>query len=592
MSRWERTSAVGPVTWTARLSVLESALLVLIVVLFIGPILMLLVNGLRSGIPGNTTGWSLDGFRDGLGDGEMLKILAQTVVYAVAVATTATIGGTYFAWLFARTTVRLHCLIPLLVVAVIATPALFYAIAYDALANEHTGMLNVWWRNLFGGDTGPLNIQSWAGMIFVATLKSMAFSFVLIVPAFLRMSPSLEEAARISGSNQIKVLLEITVPVLLPSILGAWILACIHAMEAFEVPLVLGSPADIQVLSTQVFRFLNLATGPNYAAASALAVPVLILVLGLLRWARVLLGDREYVTVAGKAGGGTRNAPGPWAFLHSVLIAGFAAVALLLPVIQVIGLSTTSRVGTLTGLSLRQYREIWDRPDIMSAIWNTWLLAAFGGLVIGLFCTGLSWVVQRSRSRIFTTVAHSVWLGTAMPGILLGIAIFSMVVLLPATREIYGTIWLLFLGLFVAAVPVSMRGAEGNVRQVGVELYEAARVHGARPLRAWFGSVAPLLAPGTASAWFVAAMVISSNVAVPMLLSTPSTSLLAVVALDQYSTGFVQLAAAMICVNLAIWFALFAIHRIGLLLFRGVRYILDDPGPSPALARQGSDSYV
>ena len=141
----------------------------------------------------------------------------------------------------------------------------------------------------------------------------------------------------------------------------------------------------------------------------------------------------------------------------------------------------------------------------------------------------------------------------ALPGILLGVAIFSLIMVIPGARVLYGTIWLLFIGLFIAAVPIAIRGAEGSVKQIGIELYEASRVNGAGRARGWLGTIAPLLKPGVGAAWFIAAVIIASNVAVPLLLSTPRTSVLAVEALVRYREGFVQLASAMILVNLLVW---------------------------------------
>jgi len=547
-------------------------LLALCLLLFVGPVLAMFFNAFQGGVPGAQSGWTLAGLTAGLGDPAMQMVLLSTVAYSAAVSAISTIAGIYFAWLYTRTNVFLRRLIPIIMVAIIATPSLFYAIAYDTLANERTGPLNLLLRLIFGVqlETGPLNAQSWVGIIFILSIKSTAFSFVLMVPAFLSMSRSLEEAAKMSGSGRARVLLGITVPVMMPSILGAAFLSFIHAIESFEVPLILGSPRGIKVLSTQVYSFLNGTAGPDYSSASALALPVVLLILLLLRWQKSILGERGFVTISGKGGGSSREELGRSVWVHSVAVGAFAVVGFVLPVVQIVASSMSAQLGSFLNFRFDQYQAVFNSKPIMDSVFNTWSLAAVGGLFIAVFCVLMAWIVTQSGSRAAEWASKSVWLGLALPGILLGVAIFSLIMFLPGARVIYGTIWLLFIGFFIAAVPIAMRSAEGPVKQIDKALYEASRVHGARPVRGWLGTIAPLLRPAIASSWFVAAVIIASNVAVPLLLSTPQTSVLAVQSLTLFREGYVQQACVVVVLNLAIWLGLYLL----MLFFGALRRVL------------------
>lgn len=518
------------------------------------PLVMTVVLALREGPPGAQTGWTLEGVR-ALLDGDMVRVILATCAYALAVTVLSTIGAIYFAWLAARTNAWLRWLLPLVMIAIIVTPSLFYAISFDLLASQRTGILNELIRTVTGSsaETGPLDVQSWPGMIVVASIRSIAFSFVLILPAMLRVPQALEEAARLAGAGRVRTLATVVVPVVAPSVLGAAILAAIQSTEAFEVPLILGGPAEKSVLSTEIFALMQRVEGADYGAAAALGLPVMAVIAVLVLWQRRILQNRDFTTVAGKAAGRERVALGRTRPLHTLVILAFVVLALVLPLVQVAQSAFSDRFGEWSNLSTRHLDRINDNPQILSAISNSWWLAVVGGAVVALAAVLMSWVMVRTTPRRSALLSSSVWLVTVLPGILLGVTLFSMVMVLPATRSLFGTVWLLFGAFFIAAMPIAVRAADGPVRQIAPELYEASRVHGAGPVRAWLSTVLPLLPPGLFAAWFVAAVIISSNVAVPLLLSTPQTTLLPVEAMTRYRQGDIGLASTLILINLAAW---------------------------------------
>ena len=66
---------------------------------------------------------------------------------------------------------------------------------------------------------------------------------LLLVPAFRNMDAALEEVSRTSGAGTIGTLWRIVVPILAPTILAVMLLGIIRSMQAFEVELILGTPA-------------------------------------------------------------------------------------------------------------------------------------------------------------------------------------------------------------------------------------------------------------------------------------------------------------------------------------------------------------
>src|SRR5699024_11000678 len=108
------------------------------------------------------------------------------------------------------------------------------------------------------------------------------------------------------------------------------------------------------------------------------------------------------------------------------------------------------------------------------------------------------------------------------------------------------------LGLAVAAVPIAARIAQPAIQQVGEELEESARMAGATPVRTVVDIVLPLVQRSFLAGWFVTALVISGNLAIPILLASPETETISLTAFNFYRNGYPSKAAAVSVLVLAI----------------------------------------
>src|SRR3989440_9765753 len=119
-------------------------------------------------------------------------------------------------------------------------------------------------------------------------------------PALRNMAPSLGEAAEVAGVSPFSTLFTVTFPLIAPAIISGMLLSFIVMLGIYGIPAVLGTPGDIPVLTTYIFK-LTAWSPPLYSTAAAVAI-ILMVVTGLLVWLqqRVLAG-RSYTTVAGKA---------------------------------------------------------------------------------------------------------------------------------------------------------------------------------------------------------------------------------------------------------------------------------------------------
>lgn len=549
----------------------SAALVVLAVVafLFVYPIVMLIIGAFRNADPTLPAQWGWQSFQEVYSNPRTYETLATSGVFAVSTTVLALLLAVYLAFLSARTLTPLRRLITPVAVIVLALPPTFFAISWGMLGNERVGSINEVIGLITGTEFSLLNINSWFGVIFVTVLHMAAVTYLLLIGPFTALDRSLEEAAQVAGAGAFRTFFTIDVPVLAPTILGVAILGFVRGLEAFDVPIILGTPAGIYVIATEIYGQIQNFTPPNYGGASALSVILLVLVIILvfLQWRA--LGKRQFVTVAGKNFRRERWDIGRWKFAGTAVIALYVLLAVILPVVQLGIGALQPYFGARFGLfTLDHIESALTTPELTDAITLTLILAIVCGALASVFSAVASYLIARSRSRITKLVELSIWLPWAVPGVVLSLAFAWAFLAVPGLRSLYGTPWILALALTVSVVPIAMRPIQGAIAQLSQELEDAARTNGATASRMFFGIVIRIIAPSFIAAWFVSAILVSGNLAVPTLLSGVGNKTVPILVFQLYTNGAVVEAAALLLVYLVIMFAiiglLWILYRIAL----------------------------
>lgn len=545
-TRMKRRPSTGPFT-TAR------GMLPLIIVVgffFATPIVMLGVGAFRNAPPGQDAQWSLDAFARTFTDPATYTTFWNSTVLALSSTLLSTVLALALVFFVTRTTTRLRKLVTPTMVLVVALPPLFYAMSWGMLGNPVIGMINVWWRDVTQSDGVLFNAYSWVGLISVYVIKGTAFCYLLLLGPFSALDRSLEEAAQVSGARRLRTVLGIDLVVLAPAITGVIILNFVLALEGFDVPLFLGTPAGIQVFSTQIYGFIADQTPADYGGASVLALflVALVCVLVWIQW--LILGRRRYTTVSGKS---YNTAPwniGGWIWLGTVLIVLYIVLGVVLPFIQLVYGSLQPFFGGGGALSFVNYEQLFTDSRSVTALQSTFLVALLGGFATMLLAFVIGYAVTHNETRLRRVLEVLTWLPYAVPGIVLALGMSWMFVSLPGFRDMYGSLLLVAVALVVAVVPIAMRGLQPAILQINRELEEAARVSGAHPLRVVLQVVLPLILPSFLAGWFVVAIVISGNLAIPVLLSSVHSPTVPLLVYELHTQGDTSRAAALFVVVL------------------------------------------
>src|SRR6185369_17369497 len=129
------------------------------------------------------------------------------------------------------------------------------------------------------------------------------------------MDPSLEESARVAGSNNFQIAWRITFPIVRPALLASAMLNFVRAIESFDTPAIIALPARIEVFTTKIYREAVCAFPPNQNLAATYGVSLLLVTMVFVYFYRHLTQRSErYVTVTGRGYRPTLVDLGKWRY--------------------------------------------------------------------------------------------------------------------------------------------------------------------------------------------------------------------------------------------------------------------------------------
>src|SRR2546427_315873 len=255
-------------------------------------------------------GATLVHYRQVFTDPQLQKALWNTVVLAFWAGLASLAIGAPMAWLTARTDLPGKRLIRGLIMASFVTPPFLGAFAWVMLAGPNAGLLNKLYRALTGAEDPLVNVFSMPGLIFVVSIYTFPYVFIMIANTLELIASDLEDAASILGAGRVRVALTVTLPMVLPAIASGFILAVLQALALFGSPAILALPAGFHTITTQIWAPFHYP--PQVEMAAAFSLPPLLPTALPLPVQKQLLGRRGYAAIGGQGGERRRNPPRPW----------------------------------------------------------------------------------------------------------------------------------------------------------------------------------------------------------------------------------------------------------------------------------------
>src|SRR5258708_7593348 len=226
-------------------------------------------------------------------------IIANTAFVACIATVMAVVIGFLAAWTLTRTKLPgSRQLERLMELPYYMTP-LVGALGWSILAAPRTGFVNQLWHGI-GGRGDPVQVYSPFGIARVTALVEGNVAFVMIAAAMKSMDAALEESARVMGAGKWRAMLTVTLPLVMPGVLGAAVFVFAEMLGSFAAAFVLGLPGRYVVITTAIWQAVQ-SFPPDYPRASALGIALFAVMFATLSLYRVMLRGGNFGPITGKA---------------------------------------------------------------------------------------------------------------------------------------------------------------------------------------------------------------------------------------------------------------------------------------------------
>lgn len=510
----------------------------IVVYLVLPPLALLLISTFKSTkdlLPLEPGPWTFDNYIQAFSDPETFLLFQNSLVYAFGTVAISLSLGAALVWLIERSDLPGRNVVFGLVLLPIAIPGIVKAIGWAMLANPSIGVLNSLLRRTFElGDWGPLNIYSLSGMIFVSALSHVPSVALMLAGAFRNFDPALEEASHMSGGGWSSTQRYVTLPLLKPSLLAAFIYFFAAGLDDFQIPAILGINADVHVFSTRIFLATHPARGlPDFGLASAYSMLLLGVAMTLiLLYRRMIRKSERFAVVTGKGYRPARTRLGKWKYVAFGGVALYLLLAAVLPMLTLLWVSlqpffAVPSMRALGRISLRHYADLASLSQFHLAVVNTLIIAPIVATATMMLSTLIAWNAARGQYRGGAIPDFLTFINLAVPTIVFGLALVFVYLSFPILHPIYGTIWILVIAFTTRYLTYSTRLMGGAIIQIHKELEEASDVSGASRWGTFLRVTLPLLMPSFFNGWMWVAVHSLREATLAVMLMTPANVLIA-----------------------------------------------------------------
>ena len=250
----------------------------------------------------------------------------------------------------------------------------------------------------------------------------MPHVYLCVAAALRGLSSDAEEAACSAGASPWRVALDVSLPMAMPAILFAGVLVFLLGFELFGLPLVLGDPQGLLVLSTYLYKLSNKLALSPYQLMAVVAVIIAAITLPLVFMLRLLLSEAQrHVAVRTKGLRSARLKLGGWRWPAFLAIVLWLTVTVLVPLAAITLRSFVESWGEGIALpnvlTLDHYRALLEHADVTRSMINTLGIGLAGGAAAVVVYTAIALAIHRWPSDWARAVNYLVMVPCAMPGL-------------------------------------------------------------------------------------------------------------------------------------------------------------------------------
>ncbi len=427
----------------------------------------------------------------------------NSLALAVSVGLGTTSLGLAFALIVTRTGVRGKRLLRALTVLPIITPPFVIGLSIILLFGL-SGAVTTFLDTTLG--IAPSRwVYGLPGIWFAQMLAFTPIAFLVLIGVVEGVSPSMEEAAQTLRAGRWKTFTTVSLPLMRPGLVNAFLLGFIESMADFGNPLVLGGNYD--VLSTEIF-FAIVGAQNDPAKAAVLALVLLSFTLSAFFVQRRWLAGKSFTTVTGKGDAGL-HVPLPkqlnWLVFGTAL--PWAGLTLIIYCMIMFGgfvetwghdhSFTIRHYLTAFSVTTSEHGWIWS-GGAWNSFFTTISIAAIAAPLTATVGLLTAYLLVRQNFAGKNAFEFGTMLSFAIPGTVIGVS-YIMAFNVPPI-ELTGTGAILVLCFVFRNMPVGVRAGIASMTQIDKSLDEASLTLGANTFTTVRRVVLPLLRPAIIAA--------------------------------------------------------------------------------------------
>ncbi|MFB6120847.1 MAG: ABC transporter permease [Halobacteriaceae archaeon] len=400
-----------------------------------------------------------------------LRVLGRSVALVAVVTAATVVLGVSLAVLTVQTDLPFRRFWTVVTALPLVIPS--YLGAFAALsAFGRGGLLS----ELLGTTVPPLT--GFTGTAVVMTLYTYPYVYLTTRASLLSLDASLVRAARSLDATRREAFRRVTLPQITPGIAAGALLVALYTLSDF------GTPNFMRLQVFTQFIYARYVHATDYAVV--LSLELIAVTAGIILLQSRIGADRSGAYASGGQRGATKLSLGKWRYPAMALPAAVATAALVAP---------------LTIFCLLLFREDAGYVSEPSFAWSyavdsvtVSLLAAVAAVLVAL---PIALQAAQSDSRLAWLADRAAYVGFAVPGIVLGIALVSFG--LDVLPWLHKTLPILIFAYVVRFMPQALGSIRTSILQVDRNLVAAARTLGKSPAAAFRSVTLPLIAPGMAT---------------------------------------------------------------------------------------------
>jgi iron(III) transport system permease protein len=406
-----------------------------------------------------------------------VQVLINSLVLVTGVTVFSILVGVPLAYLVVRTDLPFPRLWTVLAALPLVIPSYIGAFAFDSAfgtSGEFNEILTP-----FGIPAVP-EVSGLAGTVLVLTLYTYPYVFLTTRAALLSMDDSLVEAARSLGHSRASSFRRVTAPQIRPAVAAGALLVALYALSDFGTPAIL----QYDVFTRVIFVELGLA---NLDLAALLSVELLAVTAVILAIESRLRSDDPLYSSGNRSSSTVRL--GKWRWPAILFPASVALTAIVVPVTVLLLWLQRDNVpfGRYAGLAFE-----WQYA------FNSAMVAGIAAVLAAVVGLPVAYLAARRNSRFSGLLERATYVGYAVPGVVLGLALVFFGARYTGSLYRSGAILLplLVFAYVVRFLPQSVGSTRASILQVDPQLPEAARSLGRSRLGTFRKITFPLVAPG------------------------------------------------------------------------------------------------